>query len=141
MLKILLPIDGSAHAGRAVEHVLQRRAELGAFDLHLLNVQLPLESGHAKLFFGPDEIAAYQREQGLDALRAARERLDAAGVPYTFHVVVGHAGETIARFAREQACDQIVMGSHGRSALTHLVLGSVASDVIRLADVPVTLVK
>jgi nucleotide-binding universal stress UspA family protein len=60
---------------------------------------------------------------------------------YTWHVAVGHIADTIVGFAHEHACDRIVMGTHGRSALTHLLLGSVASEVSRSARVPVMLVK
>jgi nucleotide-binding universal stress UspA family protein len=62
-------------------------------------------------------------------------------VKYHWHVAVGHIADTIILFARKHEIDRIVMGTHGRSALTHLLLGSVASDVSRAAGIPVTLVK
>ena len=141
MAKILVAVDGSAHSRRAVEHLLALRAAQGPLEIHLLNVQIPIESGHARLFVDHEELQDYYREEGLAALAEARAILDAAGLPYSHHIAVGHVAQTIAAWAKEKGCDQIVLGSHGRGALTHLLLGSVASDVLRLSSVPVTLVK
>lgn len=138
MAKILIAVDGSPHSRRAVEQALR----LGQSpEIHLLNVQIPIQSGHARMFVGREDLQDYYREEGLAALQEARAILDAAGVPYTHHIAVGHVAQTIAAYAKEKGFDQIVLGSHGRGALTHLLLGSVASDVLRLAELPVTLVK
>jgi nucleotide-binding universal stress UspA family protein len=124
-----------------VEHLLALRAAQGPAEIHLLNVQIPIESGHARMFVDHDQLQDYYREEGLAALKEVREILDAADVPYTHHIAVGHVAQTIAAYAKEKGFDQIVLGSHGRGALTHLLLGSVATDVLRLSEVPVTLVK
>jgi nucleotide-binding universal stress UspA family protein len=141
MAKILIAVDGSAHARRAVEEVIKQQAAQGQAEIHLLNVQIPIESGHARMFVSHEELEDYYREEGLAALAEARKLLDAAGIPYTHHIAVGHVAQTIAAYAKEKGFDQIVLGSHGRGALTHLLLGSVATDVLRIAEVPVTLVK
>ena len=60
---------------------------------------------------------------------------------HTTHVHVGQTAEVIARLAGELECDLIVMGSHGRSGLAGLIMGSVASRVLHLAPCPVLLVK
>ena len=62
-------------------------------------------------------------------------------MPCSHHITVGHAAESIVRFARERNIDKIVMGTHGRSGLLEVVMGSVARDVLRDATVPVLLVK
>ena len=141
MLKVLVPVDGSANSDRVIDHLIRKHGSEEAVELHLLNVQIPVDSGHARMFFSDADIEAYHREEGLLALKTAREKLDAADLTYTWHVAVGHVANTIVEFARELACDRIVMGTHGRSALTHLLLGSVASEVSRSAGVPVMLVK
>ena len=64
-----------------------------------------------------------------------------ASLRYTRHVAVEHVAETIAHYAHKLQADQVVMGSHGRDALTHMLLGSVASDVIQRVDTVVSLVK
>lgn len=140
-LKVLVPVDGSAYTDRVIDQLLHQLETEGPMELHLLNVQIPVDSGHARMFVSTEDIEAYHREEGLQALKSAREKLDASGVKYNWHVAVGRIADTIIQFALEHAIDRIVMGTHGRSALTHLLLGSVASEVSRSAGVPVTLVK
>ena len=141
MLKILVPVDGSETANRAVSHVIRLYRSDARVDIHLLNVQIPIDSGHARLFVSADELEDYHREEGLAALAEARRLLDEAGVPYSHHIAVGHVADTIVRYARERGIDKIVMGSHGRTALLQVLLGSVAQEVLRRSEVPVTLVK
>ena len=141
MLKVLIPIDGSESSDRAVAHLLRAMHSEGAMDIHLLNVQIPVTSGHVNMFVSKEEIEAYYREEAEQALQRARAALDQAGVEYHHHILVGHAGETIAAFAKAQGFDKIIIGTHGRSAVKSLLMGSVAQDVVRLSDIPVTLVK
>jgi nucleotide-binding universal stress UspA family protein len=141
MWKVLAPVDGSASARAIAEYVLKLRAAVGKLEVHLINVQIPIESGHARMFVGKSDLEAYYRDEAEEALRDVRRRLDDAGMPYTCHITVGHVAETIARYSAEQGFDQIVMGTHGDSALSDLLMGSVAKGVIHLSSVPVTLVK
>ena len=142
MLKVLVPVDGSKNSDRAVAYAINFIANSKApVELHVLNVQLPIVSGGVRMFFKHDEIEAYYQDSGQEALRAARERLDQAGQGYVQHVSVGSLGETIVAYAKEHRCDHIVMGTRGLGAMSGMVLGSVASKVIYLAEVPVTLVK
>jgi nucleotide-binding universal stress UspA family protein len=61
--------------------------------------------------------------------------------PCEVEVAQGEPAETIVRFAGERAVDLIVMGTHGRTSLQHVLLGSVAEKVVRLAPCPVLTVK
>ena len=141
-MKVLIPVDGSASANRAVEHVIASVAWLKeAPQIHLLNVQWKLASGNVKLFIDQDTINDYYREQGMAALAEARARLDAAGLAYSYHVAVGTPAEAIVQAAQEQQVDQIVISAHGQNTLSSMLLGSVASKVAHLAPVPVLLVK
>lgn len=141
MLKILIPVDGSSHAERAVNQVVELAKSGAALEITLLNVQIPIASGHARMFLSHNEVETYHQEEGQAALASARALLDAAGIPYTDHIVVGHAAETIVRFTQEHNIDKIVMGTHGHSALLEVLLGSVAHDVLKHSAVPVLLVK
>ncbi len=141
MRKILVPIDGSLHSMRALDVVLSRRENDMQAEIHLLNVQFPVDSGHARMFVSEEALHDYHQAEGVIALEEAGKKLDDAHIAYSRHVLVGHVSETIVRFAQEKGFDEIVMGTHGRSALMHLVLGSIASEVVRMSHLPVTLVK
>jgi len=142
VLRILLPVDGSDNALRAVRHVMDHADWYrGPLELHLLNVQLPVASGAVKMFIAHSQLNDFYRDEGLAALKDARAVLDAAKVAHQHHIGVGELGATIVDFTRQLACDLVVMGTHGRGALAGAVLGSVAAKVIHLSPVPVMLVK
>ncbi len=141
MRKILVPIDGSQSSLSAINALLGRTFHEGEVEIHLLNVQYPVDSGHARMFVSKEELNDYHKAEGLAALEEAGKILDDARIAYSRHVLVGHISETIIRFAREKRFDEIVMGTHGRSALTHLLLGSIASEVVRMSHLPVMLIR
>lgn len=142
MKKILLPVDGSDNSQRAVEAAIgQAKGSSEPVEIHLLNVQAPIISGDVKMFIAEDQIKAYYHDEGIKALTKARAALDAAGIAYAFHIGVGPVAETIAAYAKEKDCGQVVMGARGLGSLTGLLLGSVTTKVAHLVDVPVTLVK
>lgn len=141
MLKLLVPTDGSDNALRAVRHVASLGTRGLPLQVALLNVQRPVMSGEVGQV-APIEIAEDQRALAAgSAIAKARALLDAAQVPLTVHEAIGNAGEEIARAAAELGCDGIVMGHRGLGMLKSLVMGSVSEHVLRLAKVPVTLVK
>ncbi len=141
MLKILLSTDGSEQSLRAVPHAVRLHQTNGPVELHVLYVQIPVQSGHARMFVSQKDLDSYYQDEGEKALAETCKLLDQAGVRYSKHVKIGSVAETIAQFAREQHCDQIIMGTHGRGALKHILMGSVATDVVRISEVPVLLVK
>ncbi|PTQ76561.1 nucleotide-binding universal stress UspA family protein [Nitrosomonas oligotropha] len=141
MLKILLPVDGSDYANKAITGFI---ALLDWYkekpELHLLNVQYPLR-GNAALFINQTDIKQYHQEEGQKELQSTCALLDQAGVAYQYHIVVGDPAEMIVRFASEKQCDQIVMGPRGAGGIQGLLLGSVSSKVMQLAKTPVLLIK
>lgn len=141
-MKILIPVDGSDSANRAVDQVIAIASLLkDAPRIFLLNVQWNIASGNVKLFINHETIDGYYREQGAAALKVAREKLGAAGLAYTYHISIGTPAEAIVQYAQEQQVDQITMGAQGQNALTALLLGSVVNKVLHLATMPVLLVK
>ena len=141
-MKILLPVDGSPCALRAVDHLI---AHVSWFrevpEIHLLHVQPPIPVGRALAHVGKETLHRHYMEESSEHMLGAQQRLASAGVAFTPHIRVGQTAEVVARLAGELACDLIVMGSHGRSGLAGLVMGSVASRVLHLAACPVLLVK
>ena len=141
-IKILLPVDSSDCALRAVGHGVAHTAWFREVpEIHLLHVQPPIPIGRALAHVGKETLHNHYMEESREHLLGAQRRLDAAGRFHTTHVHVGQAAEVIARMANELACDLIVMGTHGRSGIAGLVVGSVASRVLHLAACPVMLVK
>ena len=141
-MKILIPVDGSANAQRALDHAIKNIAALKEPpQLLLLNVQWNVAAGNVKLFINHETINDYYREQGMTALQPARAALDAAALPYQYHISIGTPAEAIVQYANEQAVDYIVMGRQGQGGLQALLLGSVVNKVLHLANCPVLLVK
>lgn len=141
MRKALVPVDGSPNSDRAVRHVVALAEINPSMEVFLLNVQPVVGDWEVRSFLKKEEIEAMEESRGGDALESARALLDAAGVRYSPQVLIGPVAETIARTALEQNCDGIVMGTRGLGAAAGALLGSVAAQVVHLADVPVTLVK
>lgn len=137
---ILVPIDGSAPALRALDHAIAVLKQAGGGDLHLVNVQPPVDS-LVTTFVGKAEVGDYHREEGMKALKPADERCRAAGFTPKLHIGVGKAGAVIAGFAKSLGAGQIVMGARGLGGAAGMFLGSVSRDVIGEAQVPVTVVK
>jgi nucleotide-binding universal stress UspA family protein len=83
----------------------------------------------------------YYREEGEKMLSGARPLLDAAGIRYAPHILVGQIGPTIVDHAHRTGCNMIYMGTRGMTALSNMVMGSIATRVLHLAHVPVVLVR
>ena len=142
MLRILVPVDGSEHALHAVSQAQRFAANSKeAVEVHLLNVQPAIVSGRAQAVVGRGAVEGYYREEGEKALAPARALLEKAGSSFREHIGVGPIAETIVSYVREQHCEQVFMGTRGLGAVSGLLLGSVATQVLHQAAVPVTLVS
>ena len=141
MTAILVPVDGSESSQRAVEYVVGLIRNGARLEVELLNVQIPILSGDIRRFVSQATIDAYHKAEGEDALKPAKALLEKNGIPFKAAILVGHFAETIAEYASKHECAGIVMGTRGMGPLKNLVLGSVATQVIHAANVPVTLVK
>jgi nucleotide-binding universal stress UspA family protein len=141
MPNLLVPVDGSESALRAIAQVVARiRWYQPPVQVHLLNVQHPLH-GDVGRFIDSGQIRDYHRDEGLKTLEPSRKALDAAGIPYEFHIGLGDPAEVIVQYANEKECSEIVIGARGVGSLASLFLGSVTTKVIQLSDIPILLVK
>ena len=137
----LIPVDGSQASLRAVYHVVQEvLGDTTALEVVLVNVQPPLPSDVTR-FVSSAVVHDYHREKGEAALADARAKLEAAGVAYSHHILVGEPAPTIVDFARENSCMLIVMGARGLGTVAGVLLGSVTQRVVHLTDLPVVVVK
>ncbi len=140
-MKILIPFDGSAHAEHALAHTLKAYPNAGEKDLLLLNVQHPIVYGEVAIYIQADKLEEMARDAATRALDVSKPLLERAGRQATRLMEIGDIAETIAAIAKRQQVDAIVMGTRGMGAIGTFVIGSVASKVVHLVDVPVTLVK
>jgi nucleotide-binding universal stress UspA family protein len=139
-MKVIIAIDGSAASLRALDYVLQHRDVFGASpNITLINVHLPIPSARAKQWVGKEVLDAYYAEEAESQLRPARERLALAGKVAREIRAIGDPGDEIAKAGGDQ--HMIVMGTHGRTALGNLVMGSVATRTLAATTTPVLLVK
>ncbi|MDO4903957.1 MAG: universal stress protein [Lautropia sp.] len=141
MAKILIPIDGSEPALRALEWVIDQIRSGAPHSVALLNVQPEILTGHARAYFSKTDLDAFMNEEATKALAAAEQLLKDAGIPFESGYDRGYAPEVIAARAKEGKFDQIVMGTRGLNRIAGLLLGSAATGVLHLVDIPVTLIK
>ena len=139
MQKILFPTDFSDCAQQAMNHAIFLAEQYGA-ELHLLHAVVLHDDLKDALQSFPEAEDMYARVE-----RLARSRAAELLAPHRSDTLVVHevqrrgvaAAEVILDYARQEAVDLVVMGTHGRRGLGRLFLGSVAEEVVRLAPCPV----
>ena len=143
MSRILIAVDGSSHSAKVAKAVIRHVSAYKARpELHLAYVHLPLPTlGGLIKPIGHESLQRYYREEGEDALRAAKKLFDRAKLPCVIHVMVGPIAVSLANAARKLRCDLIAMGTHGMGAVSGMLLGSVAAKTVHLAHCPVLLVR
>ncbi len=141
--RVLHPTDFSrasaAAFARAVELAKSNRAQL--LLLHVLTPAVPLAGdGYVspKVY---EEIEASSRAYGQKHLNALLAKAKKAGVRARGLLLDGVPHERIARAAKSQRADLVVIGTHGRTGLARFFLGSVASRVVAIAPCPVLTVR
>jgi nucleotide-binding universal stress UspA family protein len=137
---ILVPYDGSASAGRAVELVAGYRGDPAALRVALLNVQAPPVAWWPEAALDVRAIEAGMLEAGQGLVEVAAARLRAAGLQAEAAVRLGLPADTIAREAQARGAALVVLGTRGHGALRGFALGSVALRVAHGAALPVCLV-
>lgn len=136
--KILCPTDFSRGSDRALEFAADLAATLNA-EIELMHVfQLPYyggwDEGAAVMAAAGPQLAAL-RKQTADQMRAATDKLTKRGIKAKATEVDGLPHQKVAELSK--GADLVVMGTHGRTGLPRLLLGSVAERVVRTAQCPV----
>ena len=140
-MKILLPVDGSELSLEAARFAIRMLLAGLRGEVVLANVQEPASLYELLVAHDPGVINRVAEEAGKHALLAAQELLNAAGVEYECEVAKGDPAHTIVDIAERFACDLIVMGARGSSALRSAMLGSVSNEVLHASAIPVLIVK
>jgi len=142
--KILVPVDGSETAWRALEQAISLGNKFDS-DLIVVNVIQPYNNA-ALLAVPLDDATINQSNSELEkigdqVLNMAKERLASYPKNVKYELEVGHPSERIVALAKKNGCDSIVIGSRGLSSIAEFFLGSVSSKVSQYAPVPVLIVK
>ena len=137
---ILAAIDGSRKSEAALDIAIGE-AKLHGAALHVVYVietglfsSIPMDNTW-------EVIYGLLENQGKEAQLAAAKRAELQGIGITTHLKEGHAGNEILKLARDLGVDLIVLGSHGRSNLDRILLGSVSSFVVGHSTVSTMVVR
>ena len=137
---ILHPTDFSAHSEYAFRLASSLARDYGArlIELHVLERPLFIHGG---VMTAPPEPPPPEEQR--QAIREQLQRIKATDPAISIEHLLeeGDPATGILQVAKERSCDLIVMGSHGRTGLGRLLLGSVAEQVVRKAPCPVLTVK
>jgi nucleotide-binding universal stress UspA family protein len=132
--RILSPTDFSEGSEHALAYALQLAEKLGAEVQALHAYQLPI-------YVLPEGALDPGTIPAEEVTKAARERMNTFGESHPkvkeVHLREGPAARCIVDVAKEIGADMIVMGTHGRTGLTRMLVGSVAERVVRSSPVPV----
>ena len=138
---ILAPTDFSPTARRAIEYarILAGQNDASLVLLHIVEDPFNAAAWTEGYTLSVDAL----RDRMVEDARAELTQLvtSMSDCRVTSRVLVGDPRRTIVEFAAECHADLIVMGTHGRSGISHLLLGSVAERVVRLAPCPVLTVR
>ena len=142
--RMLLATDFSAASDVALEYATTLAVRFGA-SLHLLHViEDPSVAGSWIPELGlatVPPVCAAMIDEAADRLARLRNGLERSGVKVTSEVMVGGPAAVIRDVAAARGCDLVVMGTHGRTGVAHLLLGSIAEKVVRTAPCPVLTVR
>jgi nucleotide-binding universal stress UspA family protein len=140
-MKILLAVDGSEYTKKMLAYLATHESLLSPDNTYTIFTAQPMLPARARAAVGKEIVDKYHSEEAEKVLSPVSKFLARHGIDAKSQWKVGHAGESIAKFATSGKFDLLVMGSHGHSALGNLVLGSVATQVLAHCAVPVLLVR
>ena len=129
---IVSPTDFSTASDAALEHAAVLAKSTGASLLIVHVEEPPLAYGGGELYYGLPEPDS---ERILKMLEEVKPK--DASVPFTHRLTMGDPAGEIVRIAEDEGAEMIVLGTHGRTGVTRLLMGSVAEAVVRRAPCPV----
>jgi nucleotide-binding universal stress UspA family protein len=138
-LRVMLALDGSPPSLRAAQALAAWRGWLGELDVQVVHVQAPLSTAEAILPPHDDLVEQWSTKGAEEATRAGRQLLDGLKIKNHLHLGAGDAAEEIVHLAGHTGCELIVLGTRGRGAAHHALVGSVALKVAAASPVPVLL--
>jgi nucleotide-binding universal stress UspA family protein len=143
--RILVPIDGSSTSARGLEEAIAL-ARLTHASLRLIHVvdELPFALSTDAMAAWSGDMFTFLREAGEGILKEGKDKVEHAGIPVDTVMndsFQGRVCDLVVDEANRWKADLIVIGTHGRRGPGRLVMGSDAEQILRLAPVPVLLVR
>jgi nucleotide-binding universal stress UspA family protein len=138
---ILVPIDFSENTPAVLDWAAHLAEEHGSTVTLLHAYHLPVEFQQLEGAYLPPDFWQSVRTEAESTLRRQADALQRRGVRVETAVCEGYAATVIIEEASSRNADLIVIGTHGRSGLKHLLLGSIAERVVQKASCPVLTVK
>jgi len=139
-MKILVAADGSRYTKRMLAYIAEHEW-LGSQHSYTVLTVVGAIPPRAATALSKNIVQGHYTDEAEKTLKPIRGFFSKKGVQAEFTHKVGDAGEVIAEFARKGKFDLVMMGSHGHGAVARLVLGSVASRVLAVCDVPLLIVR
>jgi nucleotide-binding universal stress UspA family protein len=140
-LRVLVAMDGSEPALRALDRLVQWRGWLGELEVHLVHVQRALTLFEAVLPPHDDLARQWSTDEADKATQAARERLSGAGIVHHSHLTAGNdPALELRQLAAQTSAELVALGTRGLGAVHHALVGSVALKAATAVSVPVLLV-
>jgi nucleotide-binding universal stress UspA family protein len=139
-MKILLAVDGSPYTKKMLAYLVTHDLLTQGNECAVFTVQPALPS-RARAAVGKEIVEKYYADEAEKVLAPVTKFLLRHGIDARSSWKVGHAGETISKFADSGKFDLLIMGSHGHGTLVNLVMGSVATAVLAHCKVPLLLVR
>ncbi|HIK94626.1 MAG TPA: universal stress protein [Planctomycetes bacterium] len=138
--RILVPTDFSEPGKTALIYAVAFADQFGAA-VDLMHVIEPVPAGALMSYQPLEELKQILRDDAKTQMEKLHAEWEDYAFPVNRIVAEGHPFVEIIRRAKDSDADLIVMGTHGRGAIAHMLLGSVAEKVVRKASCPVLTVR
>ncbi|MDO5653211.1 MAG: universal stress protein [Brachymonas sp.] len=139
-MKILLAVDGSPCTQKMLAYLTEHVETWEDSKFTAVTVDPPLPP-RARSMVGKDIANSFHEKSAAKVLDPVTRFFDEHDIKLKTAFLVGPPGETIAKYAESGKFDLVMMGSHGKTALGNLVMGSVATKVLANCKVPVLLIR
>jgi nucleotide-binding universal stress UspA family protein len=141
--KILTATDGSEVALRGVQYAAYLATKLGCKVtlIHVVELSATPLSVAAINEESRRKFAEDPMESGRSIIRLSQKPLADAGIASNYEVMEGRPAEVICKYAIEGKFDLIIVGNQGRGKISRVLLGSVSSEVVRVAPCPVLVIR
>lgn len=141
MKRILVPVDESEQSTEALEFATEEYPDAKFTALHVVDPGTFVASKSIEGRVTDEELRESHEQHAKKLLDETRETAAEQGIDLETEYVIGEVHRSIVDFIEDHDIDQVVIGSHGRTGASRVLLGSVAEAVTRRSPVPVTVVR